>query len=104
MGKWIEIAREGEPAPGKYKLVDLDDVELALFHVDGKLCCIENTCTHDGGNLVEGDVDGRVVTCPRHGAKFDVCTGEALTLPAVVPTPTHRVRLREGKVEVEIED
>ena len=104
MGRWIEIARDDELAPGEYKLVDVDDLELALFHVDDGFCCIENKCTHDGGNLVEGDVEGRVVTCPRHGAKFDVCTGEALTLPAVTPTATFPVRVQDGKVEVEIED
>ena len=68
------------------------------------ICCIEDLCTHDGGNLVEGDFDGRVVTCPRHGAKFDVCTGEALCLPAVASTPVHAVRVRDGAVEVEVED
>jgi 3-phenylpropionate/trans-cinnamate dioxygenase ferredoxin subunit len=104
MGRWIEVARDGELAPGEYKLVEAGDLELALFNVDGGYCCIEDLCTHDGGNLVEGDFDGRVVTCPRHGAKFDVCTGEALCLPAVGSTPVHAVRVRDGVVEVEVED
>jgi 3-phenylpropionate/trans-cinnamate dioxygenase ferredoxin component len=104
MSRWVPVAAEGDLAPGAHKLVEIDDLELALFNVDGRICCIENLCTHDGGNLVEGDVDGRVVTCPRHGAKFDVCTGEALCLPAVAPTPVHAVRVREGRIEVEIAD
>lgn len=104
MGRWIKVARDDELSPGEYKLVEAGDLELALFNVDGVICCIEDTCTHDGGNLVEGDFDGRVVTCPRHGAKFDVCTGEALCLPAVGSTPVHPVRLRDGAVEVEVED
>lgn len=104
MARWVEVAKEGELAPGEYKLVEVDDLELALFNVEGTICCIEDLCTHDGGNLVEGDFDGRVVTCPRHGAKFDVCTGEALCLPAVAATPVHPVRVRDGRVELEVED
>jgi 3-phenylpropionate/trans-cinnamate dioxygenase ferredoxin subunit len=104
MGRWVEVAHEGDLAPGSYKLIEVGDLELALFRVGDGYCCIEDLCTHDGGNLVEGDFDGRVVTCPRHGAKFDVCTGEALCLPAVTPTPAHAVRARDGGIEVEVED
>ncbi len=104
MAPWIEVGREEDLPPGAYKLVEAGELELALFNVEGKLCCIEDLCTHDGGNLVEGDVEGRVVTCPRHGAKFDVCTGEALCLPAVASTPVHAVRLREGAIEVEVDE
>ena len=104
MSRWITVADEGEIPPGGFKLVQADDLDLALFNVDGQLSCIEDLCTHDGGNLVEGDLIGRVVTCPRHGAKFDVITGEALCLPAVMATPKHALRVRDGKIEVEIND
>lgn len=103
MSKWIPVADEGELAPGQFRLVEVADLELALFNVDGTVYCIEDLCTHDGGNLVEGDFEGRVVTCPRHGAKFDVTTGEALCLPAVAATPRHEVRVRDGKIEVEVD-
>jgi 3-phenylpropionate/trans-cinnamate dioxygenase ferredoxin subunit len=104
MSRWIAVADEGEIPPGGFKLVHADDLDLAIFNVDGQLSCIEDLCTHDGGNLVEGDLIGRVVTCPRHGAKFDVITGEALCLPAVMATPKHPLRTRDGKIEVEIND
>ena len=104
MSRWVPVADENEIPRGGWKLVQLDDLELALFNVDGQLSCIEDLCTHDGGNLVEGDFHGRIVTCPRHGAKFDVITGEALCLPAVIGTPVHAVRIRDGKVEVEIDE
>ncbi len=104
MGRWVDVGREGDLGPGEYRLVEAGEVDLALFNVEGRLCCIEDLCTHDGGNLVEGDFDGRVVTCPRHGAKFDVCSGEALCLPAVAGTPVHAVRVVDGRVEVEVED
>lgn len=104
MSRWVSVADAQEISPGGFKLVHVDDLDLAIFNVDGQLSCIEDLCTHDGGNLVEGDLQGRVVTCPRHGAKFDVLTGEALCLPAVVPTPKHALRIQDGKVEVEIDD
>lgn len=104
MSRWVPVAREGELSPGEYKLVEVGNLELALFHVDGRISCIEDLCTHDGGNLVEGDYADGVVTCPRHGARFDVRTGEALCLPAVAPTPVHPIRVHEGMIEVEIDD
>jgi 3-phenylpropionate/trans-cinnamate dioxygenase ferredoxin subunit len=104
MSRWVPVAREEDLAPGEYRLVEVDDLELALFNVHGTVTCIEDLCTHDGGNLVEGDFEGRVVTCPRHGAKFDVVTGQALCLPAVAPTPVHAVRIRDGMIEVEVEE
>lgn len=104
MSRWIRVGETGSIPPGGFRLVQDEDVDLAVFNVDGTLHCIEDLCTHDGGNLVEGDYEAGVVTCPRHGAKFDVRTGEALCLPAVAPTPRHRVREHEGWIEVEVED
>ena len=104
MSRWIPVATAGEILPGGFKLVHVGDLDLAIFNVDGQLTCIEDLCTHDGGNLVEGDFVGRVVTCPRHGAKFDVITGEALCLPAVMATPKHVLRIQDGMVEVAIDD
>lgn len=103
MTRWISVAKDGEIGHGSFKLVEVEGVDLAIFNVEGRLCCIEDLCTHDGGNLVEGDLEGCVITCPRHGAQFDVCTGEALCLPAVSPTPVHRVRILEGNIEIEVE-
>ena len=104
LSHWIPVAQIEEVPPGGFKLVRVKDLDLALFNVDGQVTCIEDLCTHDGGNLVEGDFEGRVVTCPRHGAKFDVITGEALCLPAVAPTPKHAVRVQAGTIEVLVDD
>lgn len=102
MGRWVDVAGENEVPVGGFKLVTVEGVYLAVFNVGGTLHCIEDLCTHDGGNLVEGDFEGTVVTCPRHGAQFDVTTGEALTLPAVASTPVHNVRVTDGRVEIEV--
>lgn len=97
---WIMVAREEAIPAGSFLRVTVGARDLALFNVAGRFCCIEDLCTHDGGTLVEGDFDGREVTCPRHGARFDVCTGEALCLPAVAAVPVFPVRVREGAVEI----
>jgi len=104
MARWVPVAEENEVPPGSFKLVEVGGIPLALFNVEGTVCCIEDLCTHDGGNLVEGDFEDGVVTCPRHGARFDVRTGEALCLPAVAPTPVHAVRIRDGHIEIEVAD
>ncbi len=103
MTRWVQVAREDEIAPGEFKLVEIDDLELALFNVDGKLCCIEDLCTHDGGNLVEGDFEGSVVTCPRHGARFDVRNGEAICLPAVEKLQTYKVVVQGENIMIELD-
>ena len=88
MSEWVKAAKVEELAPGEFVLVETDETELAVFNIEGEFFCIEDLCTHDGGTLVEGELDGCQIICPRHGARFDVRTGEALTLPAVAPTPT----------------
>ena len=71
-----------------------------MFNAGGALYAIEDRCTHDDGPLAEGefDVDECVVSCPRHGAEFDVRTGRALTLPAYVPVDTFAVEELDGRI------
>ena len=72
-----------------------------LCNVAGTLYAIEAVCTHDGGELDQGELDGCRIMCPRHGAYFDVTTGAALTLPAIVPVETFPVRVEGDDVYVE---
>lgn len=87
------------PDPGKM-LVEVAGEPVALFHVDGSFYCIDDVCTHDGGPLVDGELCGYKIACPRHGAKFDIRTGAALSMPAVRPTRTHTVKVEGGGVWV----
>jgi len=87
------------PDPGKI-LVEVDGEVVALFHVDGRFYAIDDVCTHDGGPLVDGELSGFKIACPRHGAKFDIRTGAALSMPAVRPTRSHVVKLEDGGVWV----
>jgi 3-phenylpropionate/trans-cinnamate dioxygenase ferredoxin subunit len=86
------------------KIVPAGDIEVGVYNLSGQLCAIEDRCSHDDGPLCEGDFDEEegTVICPRHGAKFEICTGRALTLPAYLPVDTFPVRVEDGTVEVEV--
>lgn len=98
---WVTVARVGEIAPGTCRIVRLGDVPVAVFHVDGAYHAIEDVCTHDGGPLAEGVLDGCAIECPRHGARFDVRTGAVLSAPAFTPVPTYPVRVHDDAIQVE---
>ena len=89
------------PDPGK-TLVEVEGEMVALFHVDGAWHAIDDVCTHDGGPLADGELRNHTISCPRHGAKFDIRTGAALTMPAVRPTRAHDVKLEDGGVWVRL--
>jgi 3-phenylpropionate/trans-cinnamate dioxygenase ferredoxin subunit len=95
------VARKSEIAPGTTKRVEADGIGILLCNVDGNIYAIEDICTHDGGPLDQGDLEGHCVVCPRHGATFDVRTGEALTLPAVMPVMTFPVTVDGDEILVE---
>jgi 3-phenylpropionate/trans-cinnamate dioxygenase ferredoxin component len=91
-----KIARVGELAAGEKKLIEIDGAFIGLINVDGRYYAIDDVCTHDGGPLVEGPLDGFVIECPRHGARFDIRTGAVLSAPAFQPINTYEVRV-EGE-------
>jgi 3-phenylpropionate/trans-cinnamate dioxygenase ferredoxin subunit len=97
-----KVANLSEIAPGTTRRVVVDSMELLLCNVDGKIYAIEDVCTHDGGPLDQGELDGECVVCPRHGATFDVRTGDALTLPAVLPLMTFDVTVEGDDVYVDV--
>ncbi|MFN2528882.1 MAG: Rieske (2Fe-2S) protein [Candidatus Baltobacteraceae bacterium] len=87
------VAKVSEIASGTTRRVKVGRTEVLLCNVGGEIYAIEDVCTHDGGELDQGELDGCRIMCPRHGAMFDVKTGAALTLPAIVPVPTYEVRV-----------
>jgi 3-phenylpropionate/trans-cinnamate dioxygenase ferredoxin subunit len=100
MSDWITVVKAEELAPGQWRTADVDGTAVAVFNVDGEYYAIEDVCTHDGGQLTGGSVEGRQVVCPRHGARFCIRTGEALTPPAYEPTAKFPVRVHEGEIQV----
>jgi len=91
------------PDPGK-TLVEVEGEMVALFHVDGRWHALDDVCTHDGGPLADGELRNHTIACPRHGAKFDIRTGAALTMPAVRATRAHEVKVEDGGVWVKLRD
>ena len=100
MSEWIDVVPADEFEPGTWRTVDVDDVMIAVFNLDGEFYAIEDVCTHDYSTLTGGQVEGDEIVCPRHGARFNVKTGEALTAPAYEPVPTFPVRVDNGIVQV----
>jgi 3-phenylpropionate/trans-cinnamate dioxygenase ferredoxin subunit len=84
--------------------MEVDDRFVVVTLIEGEVYCIEDLCTHDGGTLGDGEVDGTCIACPRHGAKFDLRTGNALTMPATEATLSHEVKVEDGKVFVQLAD
>jgi len=100
MSDWITVAKQGEIAPGAFRVLDLDGTAVAVFNIAGSYYAIEDVCTHDGGDLTSGGLEGDQVICPRHGARFCVRTGEALSPPAYEPTAVFPVRVEQGEIQV----
>ncbi|MGD9720208.1 MAG: Rieske (2Fe-2S) protein [Pirellulales bacterium] len=93
MSDFIAVAKVSEiPDPGR-KIVEVDEQLVVVVHTEGHFYAIDDVCTHDGGPLGEGTLDGFTIACPRHGAKFDVRNGRALTMPATRPTGTHELKI-----------
>lgn len=97
---WLTVAAATAISPGDFAQVEVDDALVAVFNVDGQFLAIDDVCTHDGGGLAGGAVEGDVVICPRHGARFCLRTGAALTPPAYEPVRTYETRVVDGIVEV----
>ena len=99
---WVRAASAAEIPPGGFKEVRLDDRTIAIFHLSDGYYAIEDVCTHDGGPLAEGILEGNVIECPRHGARFDIRTGAVLSMPATAPVTTYPVRIAGGEIQVAV--
>jgi nitrite reductase/ring-hydroxylating ferredoxin subunit len=93
---FLKAAEARDNTPGRVKVVEVGEEDVALCNVDGRFYAIANVCTHDDGPLGEGYLLGDEIECPRHGARFNVKSGEVRTLPAIIPIPTFEVKV-EGK-------
>ena len=100
----VEVGLLDELPPGSLKIVRAGEIAVGVYNLNGELYAIEDRCSHDDGPLCEGDFDPDegVVVCPRHGANFDIRTGQALTLPAYLPVDTFPVRVVDGIVKVDV--
>ncbi len=102
MSKLITVATLSDLPPGACRHVNASGRPVAIFNVDGTIHAINGTCTHKGGPLGEGELEGTVVTCPWHGAEFDVTTGQVVGSPATQSVSTYTVVVAGEEIQVDV--
>jgi 3-phenylpropionate/trans-cinnamate dioxygenase ferredoxin subunit len=100
MAEWVTVAPVDDITPGGCAVVEIDDAKIVVYNLDGRFHAIEDVCTHDGGELASGKVEGDQVICPRHGARFCIRTGAVMSPPAYEPVHCFPLRVENGVVLV----
>jgi 3-phenylpropionate/trans-cinnamate dioxygenase ferredoxin subunit len=98
--EFISFAEVSDLPPGERLYLDVGEIPVVIINLAGRYFAIADICTHDDGPLGDGDIDGCEIICPRHGARFDLNNGDALSLPAIKATKVFPVRERGGKLEI----
>ena len=102
MSERVDVTGAGEIAPGQSKVIEVGEKKIAVFNVDGSYYAIDDTCTHRGGPLSEGTREGTKITCPWHGAQFDLTDGKVLGGPASKGIGSYRVDISADRIHIEI--
>jgi 3-phenylpropionate/trans-cinnamate dioxygenase ferredoxin subunit len=100
--EFVAVAEEDEVPSGERIFLEIDGQPIAVFNIAGKYFAIADVCSHDDGPVAEGELHDTEIECPRHGARFDLKNGKALSLPAVVDIPAYPVRVDEGQILIGI--
>jgi len=98
--EFIQVASENDLPNGERLYLEIDDLRIVVFNIAGQYFAIGDICSHDDGPLGDGELEDSDVVCPRHGARFDIRTGEAKTLPAVVDIPAYPVKIVDGQIVI----
>ena len=104
MSEYTIVASVDEVQDGSTRLVEVDDRLVILSRIGDDYYCIDDICTHDGGTLSDGPHEGCEIACPRHGAKFDLRTGKALSMPATQDTASHQVKVENGSIMIRLNE
>jgi len=102
--RYVRVGKASDVPAGRAEVFDVEDRKIAVFRLEDGFFAIEDICTHDGGPLAEGEIEEDQVICPRHGARFDIKTGAALTLPAVTPVESYPVRVEGNELFIGLPD
>ena len=102
MSDWMSVDAASAIEPGSHRIVETDDVRIAVFNIDGNFFAIEDLCSHDYATLADGDLNGDEIICPLHYASFCLHTGHAKQQPADEDIRTYNVRVTDGVVEIEL--
>lgn len=98
--EFVPVAPLAELLNGERLYVETDEFQIVIFNIGGQLFAIEDVCSHDGGPLGDGKLDGYEIQCPRHGATFDVRNGKVTSLPAIVNISAFPIRVVDGQIEI----
>jgi len=101
--EFIAVGKAGELPQGTMRRVDVRGRRILLVNVDGRVCAVDDTCTHEDASLSTGVLRGELVKCPLHGSRFNVCTGKALEEPAERDLRTYAVREEGGRILIGLE-
>ena len=96
------MASQGDCPPGSLLKVEAGGEDIVLANVEGDFYALLDECTHEEFPLSDGELEGTRLECIYHGAEFDICTGKALVLPAVLPVKTFEVEVRGADVYVQV--
>jgi nitrite reductase/ring-hydroxylating ferredoxin subunit len=102
--KRIELCSTADVAPGTALKVEVEveDLTLAVFNVDGQFYVTDDLCTHGPGSLSEGYIEDDVVECNFHNGQFNIRTGEVVSPPCMVPIKTYPTMVVNGMVTIEV--
>ena len=103
MSEFITVANVNDVKKGKVKTFSVNGHRIAVCNVEGTFFATQDLCTHDNGPLGEGELWDYNIECPRHGARFDVRTGQVTALPAIRPTKTFPVRVEGDNIQVALD-
>lgn len=104
MTEFIKVAKVDEIGDGERLWREFEEETVIIFNVGGEFYAIADVCSHDGGPLEDGELDGHSVACPRHGACFDIRNGRALSMPATESIPSFETKVEDGYIYVENPD
>lgn len=99
---YYQITPANDFPEGERLFIEIEGHPIVIFSIGKEFIATGDLCTHDGGEIGEGELEGEEIICPRHGARFNIRTGKAVSLPAVTGIPTYPVRLVDGFLEVGI--
>lgn len=100
--EFLDIAPASELPNGERLFIEVEGKSIVIVNIAGQFFAIADVCTHDDGPLGDGDIEGFNIVCPRHGGEFDVRTGQAVQMPAVVDIPAYPVRVVDGTIQLGI--
>ncbi len=101
-GQLTRACSLSEIPSGQLKVVKINGRDIVLVAENGAVYALDNVCTHDGGDLGDGDIIDGQIQCPRHGARFDIKTGAVTQMPAAVGISTYEVKIENGEVFLEV--